>query len=215
MEDRYIVYKDGVGEITEKKSRFIASVKSVKSQEEALEFIEGKKKEYWDARHNCFAYIIGNENAIMRCSDDGEPAQTAGRPMLDVLINKGVYNVVVVVTRYFGGVLLGTGGLVRAYQGATIAGLNNCILMKECQGYQVQITTDYNGYGKIEYILRERNIPMGQVEYLDNVKINLVIPEDQIGFVEAEVADKTSGSATFEKGDLVEYGLDGGTVILL
>lgn len=215
MEDRYIVYKDGVGEITEKKSRFIASVKSVKSQEEALEFIEGKKKEYWDARHNCFAYIIGNENAIMRCSDDGEPAQTAGRPMLDVLINKGVYNVVVVVTRYFGGVLLGTGGLVRAYQGATIAGLDNCILMKECQGYQVQITTDYNGYGKIEYILRERNIPMGQVEYLDNVKINLVIPEDQIGFVEAEVADKTSGSATFEKGDLVEYGLDGGTVILL
>lgn len=215
MEDRYIVYKDGVGEITEKKSRFIASVKSVKSQEEALEFIEGKKKEYWDARHNCFAYIIGNENAIMRCSDDGEPAQTAGRPMLDVLINKGVYNVVVVVTRYFGGVLLGTGGLVRAYQGATIAGLDNCILMKECQGYQVQITTDYNGYGKIEYILRERNIPMGQVEYLDNVKINLVIPEDQIGFVEAEVADKTSGSAAFEKGDLVEYGLDGDNVILL
>ena len=215
MEDRYIVYKDGVGEITEKKSRFIASVKSVKSQEEALEFIEGKKKEYWDARHNCFAYIIGNENAIMRCSDDGEPAQTAGRPMLDVLINKGVYNVVVVVTRYFGGVLLGTGGLVRAYQGATIAGLDNCILMKECQGYQVQITTDYNGYGKIEYILRERNIPMGQVEYLDNVKINLVIPEDQIGFVEAEVADKTSGSATFEKVDLVEYGLDGDNVILL
>ncbi|MBQ2088831.1 MAG: YigZ family protein, partial [Lachnospiraceae bacterium] len=152
---------------------------------------------------------------IMRCSDDGEPAQTAGRPMLDVLINKGVYNVVVVVTRYFGGVLLGTGGLVRAYQGATIAGLDNCILMKECQGYQVQITTDYNGYGKIEYILRERNIPMGQVEYLDNVKINLVIPEDQIGFVEAEVADKTSGSATFEKGNLVEYGLDGDTVILL
>ena len=215
MEDSYIVYKDGVGEITEKKSRFIASVKSVKSQEEALEFIEGKKKEYWDARHNCFAYIIGNENAIMRCSDDGEPAQTAGRPMLDVLINKGVYNVVVVVTRYFGGVLLGTGGLVRAYQGATIAGLDNCILMKECQGYQVQITTDYNGYGKIEYILRERNIPMGQVEYLDNVKINLVIPEDQIGFVEAEVADKTSGSATFEKVDLVEYGLDGDNVILL
>lgn len=215
MEDRYIVYKDGVGEITEKKSRFIASVKSVKSQEEALEFIEAKKKEYWDARHNCFAYIIGNENAIMRCSDDGEPAQTAGRPMLDVLINKGVYNVVVVVTRYFGGVLLGTGGLVRAYQGATIAGLDNCILMKECQGFQVQITTDYNGYGKIEYILRERNIPMGQVEYLDNVKMNLVIPEDQIGFVEAEVADKTSGSATFEKGDLVGYGLDGDNVILL
>ena len=215
MEDRYIVYKDGVGEITEKKSRFIASVKSVMSQEEALEFIEGKKKEYWDARHNCFAYIIGNENGIMRCSDDGEPAQTAGRPMLDVLINKGVYNVVVVVTRYFGGVLLGTGGLVRAYQGATIAGLDNCILMKECQGYQVQITTDYNGYGKIEYILRERNIPMGQVEYLDNVRISLVIPEDQIGFVEAEIADKTSGSSTFDKGDLVEYGLDGEDVIIL
>ena len=214
MKDKYIIYKEGTGEIVEKKSRFIASIKAVKTQEDAIAFIDEKKKEYWDARHNCSAYIIGSGSEIMRCSDDGEPAQTAGRPMLDVLINQGIYNVVVVVTRYFGGVLLGTGGLVRAYQGATLAGLDNCVLLKEMIGFQVDITTDYNGYGKIEYILRERNIPIQEVEYLDNVKISLVIPEGEIGFVEAEIADKTSGTAVFSRGDRVEYGLDGDKVII-
>ena len=102
-----ILYQGGVGEIVEKKSRFIASVAPVATEQEALDFIAAKKKEYWDARHNCYAYIIGSKQEIMRCSDDGEPAQTAGRPMLDVLLSASVYNIVVVVTRYFGGILLG------------------------------------------------------------------------------------------------------------
>ena len=122
MEEYKIVYRGGEGEIVEKKSRFIATVCPVNSEEDAVEFIEKTKKKYWDARHNCHAFVIGERNEISRCSDDGEPSGTAGRPMLEVLLGEGIRNVAVVVTRYFGGVLLGTGGLVRAYtKGAKIA----------------------------------------------------------------------------------------------
>mgnify|MGYP000532589685 CR=1 FL=1 len=109
------IYQGGEDEIVEKKSRFIATVIPVENEEEALEFIEKTKKKYWDARHNCSAFVIGEHNEIQRSSDDGEPAGTAGHPMLDVLLGEGIHNTAVVVTRYFGGTLLGTGGLVRAY----------------------------------------------------------------------------------------------------
>ena len=106
------VYSGGEAEIVEKKSRFIATVRPVSSEEEAVAFIAEMKKKYWDARHNCSAYVIGDKGQLQRCSDDGEPAQTAGRPMLDVLLGEKVCNICVVVTRYFGGTLLGTGGLI-------------------------------------------------------------------------------------------------------
>ena len=106
-----VIYKGGEGEIIEKKSRFIATVKPIESEEEATAFIAEMKKKYWDARHNCSAFVIGANQELTRCSDDGEPAQTAGRPMLDVLLKEGVTNVAVVVTRYFGGTLLGITGL--------------------------------------------------------------------------------------------------------
>ena len=108
----------GQAEIVEKKSRFIAYLAKCESEEEATDFIEKIKKKHWDARHNCSALVIGDSAQLTRCSDDGEPAGTAGRPMLEVLLGSGVRNVAVVVTRYFGGVLLGTGGLVRAYSQA-------------------------------------------------------------------------------------------------
>lgn len=115
MKERYkIVYQGGEGEIVEKKSRFIAEIRPVESEEEATAFIAEVKKKYWDARHHCSAFTIGENNEVARCSDDGEPAQTAGRPMLDVLLGRELHNVCAVVTRYFGGTLLGTGGLVRA-----------------------------------------------------------------------------------------------------
>ena len=110
-----IVYMGGQGEIVEKKSRFLADVESVGSEEDVAVFLEKIRKKYWDARHHCSAYVLGERNEISRCSDDGEPSGTAGRPILDVLTSSGVRNACVVVTRYFGGVLLGTGGLVRAY----------------------------------------------------------------------------------------------------
>ena len=130
-----VVHRGGEGEIIEKKSRFIATVRPVETEEEAVAFINEMKKKYWDARHNCSAFVIGEHQELTRCSDDGEPAQTAGRPMLDVLLKEGITNVAVVVTRYFGGVLLGTGGLVRAYQKAVQEGLAASVIIEKREGF--------------------------------------------------------------------------------
>ena len=146
-----ILYRGGQGELVEKKSRFIATTRPVESEEEALAFVAEMKKTYWDARHNCWAYVIGDKGQLQRCSDDGEPSQTAGRPMLDVLLGEGVRNACVVVTRYFGGVLLGTGGLVRAYSGAVQAGLQGSVIVEKQPAKKFSIATDYNGMGKIQY----------------------------------------------------------------
>ena len=119
MKNQYqTVYSGGTAEIVEKKSRFIANVFPVTTEEEALEILEKIRKQYWDARHNCWAYVIGADHVSARCSDDGEPSQTAGKPMLDVIMGQELHNVLVIVTRYFGGTLRGTGGLVRAYSKA-------------------------------------------------------------------------------------------------
>ena len=133
MLERYkTVYQGKSGEIIEKKSRFIATVRLVETEEEALSFIEEMKKKYWNATHNCFAYVIGEHRETVRCSDDGEPSGTAGKPMLDVLLGEEMYNTAVVVTRYFGGTLLGTGGLVRAYSKAVQEGLaQSSIIVKQ------------------------------------------------------------------------------------
>ena len=143
-----IVYKMGTGEVIEKKSKFIAHVFHIKDEEEALMYINEVKKKYWDARHNCYAWVIGERGQISRCSDDGEPAQTAGRPMLDVLLGEGLRDVCAVVTRYFGGTLLGTGGLVRAYSGAVQEGLRRSVIVEKLPGKRLHILTDYNGIGK-------------------------------------------------------------------
>ena len=144
------VYAGGEGEIVEKKSRFIATVRPVSSEEEAVAFINEMKKKYWDARHNCSAFVIGDRQEISRCSDDGEPAQTAGRPMLDVLLKEEIHNVCVVVTRYFGGTLLGTGGLVRAYghsakEGLLAAGIAELVLYRK-----YSVLAAYSDSGKVQ-----------------------------------------------------------------
>ena len=154
------VYIGGEGEIVEKKSRFIATVRPVASEEEAVAFIAEMKKKYWDARHNCSAFVIGDRQELSRCSDDGEPAQTAGRPMLDVLLREEVHNAAVVVTRYFGGVLLGTGGLVRAYQGAVQAGLAASTIIDKKEGIQLTVGTDYTGLGKLQYLIAQQNLTL-------------------------------------------------------
>ena len=136
-----VLLSGGEGEIVEKKSRFIATIRKCETEEEAVAFIEEMKKKYWDARHNCSAFIIGSRGELTRCSDDGEPSGTAGRPMLEVLTGSGIRNIAVVVTRYFGGTLLGTGGLVRAYTQAVKEGLAHCetgILRKGCE---LEVTT--------------------------------------------------------------------------
>lgn len=148
MEQYKTVLEGGTGEIVEKKSRFIATVRPVKNEEEALAFLEEMRKKYWDARHNCYAYSIGKNREFTRCSDDGEPSGTAGRPMLDVILGEDIYNVAVVVTRYFGGVLLGTGGLVRAYSKAVQEGLAGSLVIEKKKGISLKVTTDYTGIAR-------------------------------------------------------------------
>lgn len=190
------IYEDGVGEFEMKKSKFIATVCPVSTEEAAIELIETLKKKYWDATHNCFAYIIGTENTIMRCSDDGEPSKTAGRPMLDVLITHELTNLVVVVTRYFGGTLLGTGGLVKAYQSATIESLNNSIVITKELGLNAELTTDYNLVGKIQYFLSQEHITTLSSEYTDIVNLHVLVSPSRKDFFIKKIAELTNGSTT-------------------
>ena len=192
------VYRGGVAEIIEKKSRFIATVQPVKSEEEAIEFIESLKKKYWNATHNCFAYVIGEHFQIQRCSDDGEPSGTAGKPMLDVLLGEEIHDVVVVVTRYFGGTLLGTGGLVRAYSSSTKEGLLASKVITKMHGQKISIQIDYTGLGKIQYILGQRGLTILNSIYTDKVELEVLLPEEVIGQVMAEIREGTNGQAKME-----------------
>ena len=179
MEQNMQIYKTikqyGEGEIVEKKSRFLGKIKQVETEEEALEFIESIKKQYWDARHNCFAYIIGTKGETVRCSDDGEPSGTAGKPMLEVLQNQELRNVVAVVTRYFGGVLLGTGGLVRAYTQATQEALKEAQVATMTPMAVMTVKTDYNAIGKIKYVLAQEEVPVLNEEYAVDVVVTMAV----------------------------------------
>lgn len=207
-----VVYEGGEGEIVEKKSRFIATVRPIETEEEAVAFINEMKKKYWDARHNCSAFVIGSRQEITRCSDDGEPAQTAGRPMLDVLLREGITNVAVVVTRYFGGVLLGTGGLVRAYQSATQAGLAASKIIEKRQGKKLIIHTDYNGLGKLQYLFGQQKTAILDTEYAADVVLTILVPLEQKDFLYKEIIEQTNGTAQMEWGEDAVYALIDKTV---
>lgn len=202
-----ILYSGGTAEIVEKKSRFIADLRPVRTEEEALAFLEETKKKHWDARHNCYAWIIGVSGSFKRCSDDGEPSQTAGKPMLDVLEGEGITNVCAVVTRYFGGTLLGTGGLVRAYSGAVQAGLAVSTVLTVKPARKVSVTTDYNGVGKIQYMLGTNQITTLDIQYTDRVVLTVLVPEEDTGWFEKEITELTSGRAGLEYLDEVYYGI--------
>ncbi len=172
LENFKTIQYDNCEEIIEKKSKFICNMIYVSDEEEALNKIKEIKKKYYDARHNCFAYrVLEEEHIVQRSSDDGEPSGTAGAPILNILEKNNIVNVLVVVTRYFGGILLGTGGLVKAYSDATLKSLaSNKIIEKEL-GYQVQISLPYTAMQKIEYFLKNNNISVIKKEFLDNVII--------------------------------------------
>ncbi|MFT4105432.1 MAG: YigZ family protein [Lacrimispora sp.] len=202
-----ILYQGGTGEVTEKKSRFIACTRPVKTEEEALAFIEEMRKTYWDARHHCYAWVIGKKGEHKRCSDDGEPAQTAGRPILDVLEGEGVVGACVVVTRYFGGTLLGTGGLVRAYSGAAQEGLKSSVVLTVEPGETFSLTADYNGIGKIQYMLAQEGITVLGSGYTDKVELTILVPQEKAGKIQTEIADITGGQAEVVKLEDVYYGV--------
>ena len=186
-------------EISIKKSRFIATVKPVKTQEEAEEFLDELRKKYWNATHNCYAYQIGKKNEIQRFSDDGEPQGTAGKPMLDVLKGENLTNTIVVVTRYFGGTELGTGGLVRAYgrstkEGILAAGIIECVLVR-----RYMVTIPYTLVGKIQYLLAENAYITEDEEYTEDVCLSVLVEEDNCEIFEDQIIQSTSGEANIKK----------------
>lgn len=207
------VYEGGEGEIVEKKSRFIATVIPIQTEEEAISFIEATKKKYWDASHNCSAYVLGKNNEIQRCSDDGEPSQTAGRPMLDVLLGEGLHNTAVVVTRYFGGTLLGTGGLVRAYSKAVQEGIKNCIVAEKKYGTKLLVETDYNGIGKIQYILGKRGLTILTSDYTDKVVIQVLVPIQELEELKKAMIEATCGQTVLTELENIYFAkIEGETV---
>ncbi len=215
LENYRIVYEGGEGEITEKKSKFIATVQPVHSEEEALAFIEAVKKKYWDARHNCFAYLIGDRNQLQRFSDDGEPGGTAGKPMLDVLLGESLHDAAVVVTRYFGGVLLGTGGLVRAYSCAVKAGLASAKIITRISGFKLKILTNYTDLGKIQYLLGQRNISVLGSVYTEEVALEVLTPGVELEKVRMELAESTGGRVRIREEEPCFFAeVDGRAVIL-
>ena len=200
-----ILYKEGEAEISEKKSRFIAHIAPAQTEEEAQAFIEKIKKQYWDARHNCWAYSIGEKQPALRCSDDGEPSGTAGKPMLEVLTGQELHNVVAVVTRYFGGVLLGTGGLIRAYQAAAKEGIKNSDVAQVCDGITAVITTDYNAYGKLQYICNDNNVDIIDTDFGANVTIKLAAEMSVCDTFEKKLMDTFAGNVALNDKENVKF----------
>lgn len=208
------VFEAGRGEIVEKKSRFIAHVQAVDSVEEAQEFIEAVKKKYWDARHNCSAFSVGEMNPLTRCSDDGEPGGTAGKPILEVIQGSGIRNIVIVVTRYFGGTLLGTGGLVRAYTEAAKAGIENAVIIEKIPATRMKLFTEYTDLGKIQYILAQNQVTVENTEYTDKVEIRALFPEKEKKALCQALTEGTGGRVHIEDGEDVYYGTAEGEVII-
>lgn len=195
----HVLKQGGSGEIIEKKSRFIATLAPVATEGEAVAFIDSVKKKYWDARHNCSAFVIGERAELTRCSDDGEPAGTAGKPMLEVLLGAKVRNAAAVVTRYFGGTLLGTGGLVRAYTQAVQAGLEASGMVTMRYGMELKFVTDYNGIGKIQYLLGKRGLEAKDPEYTDIVTLKAEVPFEECQPLCKELTEATAGQVKIEE----------------
>lgn len=208
------VYRGGSGEIIEKKSRFIANIKSVESVEEAQAYIEEIKKKYWDARHNCSAFSVGVERVTTRCNDDGEPSGTAGKPILEVISGSGVHNIVIVVTRYFGGTLLGTGGLVRAYTDAARAGIEGSDIVEKVPGRRIELFMDYTDLGKLQYLLAQNEVLTEETEYTDKVIVHALFPEEEKEMLKKKITEATSGRVGVKEGEEVYFGSVSGEVIV-
>ena len=193
------IYKEGTGEIVEKKSRFIAEAYPVTGEEEAFAHLEEVKKRYWDARHHCWAYVTGRNPGKERMSDDGEPAGTAGKPILEVIRGRELTDIFIVVTRYFGGTLLGTGGLVRAYTSAAVEALAHTEIITRIHGFKLKVTTDYTGLGKIQYILGQRGLAVLDTLYTDRVEITVLVPDGEKEALGKVLMEGTNGQARMEE----------------
>lgn len=216
MADNYrIVLKGGTGEIIEKKSKFIGSIWPVDSEEAAISILEQTKKEHYTAAHNCYAYVIGKKHEIQRCSDDGEPAKTAGKPILDIILNEEIHNALIIVTRYFGGTLLGTGGLVRAYQNAAKESIKNGRIIEKKSGVKLELITDYNFLGKLQYLIVQKGIHMIRNEYNQSVILELLIPCETLEQFKKDIMELTAGNIRITDMGQCDYGHISGEIHIL
>lgn len=207
MKDRYTtIQKQAEAEIVEKRSRFIATVKPVATEEEALEFLAELRQKYWNATHNVYAYIL-EENNIMRYSDDGEPGGTAGLPVLDMLKKEGLTNLIVVVTRYFGGVLLGTGGLVHAYSKSAKAGVMAAGLLDQIHCRRVTLTCEYTLFGKLQNLLSKYpDVIVEEAVYTDRVELPLYLPVGEADAFCDSITDKMNAQVSIQQGETLYHG---------
>lgn len=179
------IEKENSAEIVEKKSRFIANIYNVESKEEAEEKIKQIKKKYYDAKHHCFAFSIIEENGItQKSSDDGEPSGTAGAPILNIIKSNNLQNVVIIVTRYFGGILLGTGGLTRAYSEAAGKVVEQSELIQKEPGMEVELEIAYNDNEKFKYYCQKNNINIIKIEYTENILYKIELNEKEYKKIE-------------------------------
>ncbi|MFR7992171.1 MAG: YigZ family protein [Lachnospiraceae bacterium] len=208
-----IVYQGGNAEIVEKKSRFLASVQPVNSEEEALEFLQEVRREHWGAKHHCYAYVIGEGQRLQRFSDDGEPAGTAGKPILEVLLAEDVHNTLIVVTRYFGGILLGTGGLVRAYTKAAAEGLQASRIAVKQWGCRLKLRTDYAGAGKVQYLLGKNHIPVTGSEFTESVQFEVLVTAEEREALESDLTEATNGQIQIVCAEQLQFALADGEIL--
>lgn len=201
---QYLTIKGyGEHEIVIQKSRFICYVSRATTEEEAQEFIQKIKKQNWNATHNCSAYLIGEQDQIQKANDDGEPSGTAGVPMLEVLKKRGLKDTVVVVTRYFGGIKLGAGGLIRAYGKCTSEGINHVGVVERKLMRVMQTEIDYTLLGKIENELRNSKYAIKDIHYLENVTFDTYVEEDGKQTFTDWMIELTNGKCTITEGDML------------
>lgn len=207
MSEIIIAKQGGEGLYEEKKSRFIAKLYPINNEEEAAAYLEAARKKYWDARHNCYAYVIGDNNDITRCSDDGEPSGTAGRPILEVILGEKIHNCMIIVTRYFGGTLLGTGGLVRAYTKSAKDACADSVLVIRTEGIRYLIETDYSLIGKIQYIAAAEEVNIEDTEYGDKVIFKISVRKDHAEAFCKRIIEDTNAKALITEDEkvIMEY----------
>ncbi|WP_088104287.1 YigZ family protein [Halalkalibacter urbisdiaboli] len=205
MLPNYLTVKGlGTHELIIQKSRFIATFSRATTEEEAQHFIDSKKKEHWNANHNCSAYLIGERDEIQKANDDGEPSGTAGVPMLEVLKKRNLKDTVVVVTRYFGGIKLGAGGLIRAYGSAVSEGLNEVGIVERRLMQVVHTEVDYHWLGKLENELRQSPYILKEISYLEQVDVQTYVEVAQVDAFSEWMTNLTNGQATIRHGEM-EY----------
>ncbi|PKM52413.1 MAG: YigZ family protein [Firmicutes bacterium HGW-Firmicutes-7] len=200
MLERYNTIRDEVShQIVQKKSKFLCSLIQVETEEEAMEYILSIRKKHFDANHNCFAYIVGlNDQSIERFNDDKEPSGTAGKPMLEVLKGAGLKNVVAVVTRYFGGVLLGTGGLIKAYTDAVKTCLGEATIYESTMCEKIKVEVEYALLPKIEYLLHSSNQMIYDTLYLEKVTLILFLEQALSEKIKNEIIELSNGKANIK-----------------